>query len=133
MKKRFGVSLPVELAEDLDRLAEELDSDRSSIIAEALRTYIHDHLYYIHRHKCLGILVSIRNKDSRLKPSINYIEKYSDIIKNYNHIHIDNLCIEILIVHGGSDRIARLHSILKKYTPCVRYIPLASLREEGRG
>lgn len=127
-KRRFGVSIPVDLAEDLDRLANMIGGDRSSIVAEALKTYIHDHLYCVHRHKCLGIIIAVTplNKSPREKL---WIDEFKDIIKSYNHQHIENNCIEIFIVEGDSERISKLHSKLRRQTPYVRYIPLASRLE----
>ncbi len=124
-KRRFGVSIPEELAEELDRLAEITGSDRSSIIAEALKQYIHDHLHYLERHKCLGLLISIKTRDKMREGRL--IDEFEDIIKNYIHQHIGRLCIEIFLVSGDSEKITKLHSRLRRTTPCVRYLPLGTI------
>lgn len=128
-KKRFGVSLPTDLAEDLDNIATFLNTDRSSIVAEALRTFIHDHLYALHEHKCLGLLIAVRR--GVVKRMDYAFENFREVVKNYLHLHTGNICIEIYIVSGSSSKIRDLQSSLKKQASIVRYIPLATvLREE---
>lgn len=126
-KRRFGVSLPVDIANDLDELARLMKSDRSSIVAEALRQYIHDYLHYFNTHTCMGILIAVKLKEAG-KPSI-VIDEFGEIIKNYTHYHFNHLCIEIFLVMGNSRKIVELHARLRKITPHVRYIPLITLVE----
>jgi CopG family nickel-responsive transcriptional regulator len=124
-KRRFGVSIPSDIADALDKLAEAVNTDRSSLVAEALRTYIHDHLHYLVPHKCLGILIVI-DRRGRLSSTGRVIEKYKDIIKNYTHNHVDNHCVEIFIVNGSSSRIRDLDRELRSIGCSVRYIPLST-------
>jgi CopG family nickel-responsive transcriptional regulator len=124
LKKRFGVSIPVEVAEDLDKLAGKLGTDRSSLVVEALKTFLHDNLYILKEHVCTGILVS-SNVGGEVIPG-EIIEKYRGIIKAYNHYHVGNLCIVTIIVSGPSEKILGLASELSSRGCRVRYIPLTS-------
>ncbi len=124
-KRRFGVSIPADIADDLDELARLTGSDRSSLVAEALRQFIHDHLHYMVKHKCMGVLISVKTRTVHGKGSL--IDEFEDIVKNYIHHHMGNLCIEIFFVMGDSEKIVKLHNRLRKITPHVRYIPLTTL------
>ncbi len=124
-KRRFGVSIPADIADDLDELARLTGSDRSSLVAEALRQFIHDHLHYMVKHKCMGVLISVKTRTVHSKGSL--IDEFEDIVKNYIHHHMGNLCIEIFFVMGDSEKIVELHNRLRKITPHVRYIPLTTL------
>ncbi len=122
-KKRFGVSVSEEVARDLDVLADKLSVDRSSIVEEALREYIHDHLYYLKPHRCQGVMVILgRVPHEKL---LNIIEENRDIIHAYSHLHVSGQCIEFMVVSGPSDKIALLHKVLAEETGCtVRYMPV---------
>jgi len=122
-KRRFGVSLPTEMADCLDQLASKLGVDRSSLIEDALKEYIHDHLHYLRPHKCMGVMIIIAH---RMHQGIHGIlERYKDIVSQYNHLHIGEKCIETMIIFGDSDKIAKLHEELGEAGCRIRYIPLA--------
>lgn len=129
-KRRFGISIPEELARDLDRLALTTGVDRSSLVVGALKEYIHDHLHYLEPHYCMGIMIiSGRIEHNRL---FKIIEKYHDIIHSYSHSHLGNTCLETIIVAGPSGNIAQMHKELAGNNCHVRYIPLKySIRREN--
>ncbi|MET1160570.1 MAG: CopG family transcriptional regulator [Thermoprotei archaeon] len=121
-KKRFGVSIPIELAEELDKLANILACDRSRLVTHALRSIISEYKHYGKPHHCLGVIIC--TKPIGKTKSMEFVEEFRDIIKSYNHIHVRDLCIELYIVEGDSRRISRLHSKLDKSSNFVKYIPL---------
>jgi len=121
-KKRFGVSLPSELAYKLDEIANLIGSDRSSIVAEALNQYIHEHEHYMSEHECAGAIISVSPQDAHSE--IIAIDEFRDIVKHYAHYHVENMCIELFIVVGSSERILQLHNRVRKISPYVRFIPL---------
>ena len=137
-KKRFGVSIASSIAEKLDRLAAMLNTDRSKLVEEALREYLHDQIYLLESHECTGLLIVLkRGKDASIAEAI---EEYRDIISAYNHIHVADKCIETIIVSGNSARILSLKRRLMDIGCMVRYIPISfraygrpSNREEGKG
>jgi CopG family nickel-responsive transcriptional regulator len=120
MKKRFGVSIPKELAERVDDLAEKLDVSRSEVIQEALKAYIRDHIHYLIRHECCGIITLVSENLEHLK----VVEDFRDIIAEFTHIHVEGICVNSFIVSGDSLRIAELHNRLLKVCKEVRFIPL---------
>ena len=121
-RRRFGVSIPEELAANLDALASKLGRDRSSIVAEALRTFIHDHIHLLRPHRCAGVIIVWSRSGDGLRIGL---EDYMDIVKGHMHTHIAGYCVHILAVEGDSERIASLTRILSSRPGCVaRYIPL---------
>ena len=124
-KRRFGISIPEEVANDLDFLAERLNVDRSRIVCEAIRTYIRDHAHYLSPHECYGVITLISNDNVQL---LRVIEEFKDIIKEFTHIHIDEKCINALVVSGCSTKIAELHRRLMSSFCNVRFIPLRECR-----
>ncbi|OYT47223.1 MAG: CopG family transcriptional regulator [Desulfurococcales archaeon ex4484_42] len=123
-KRRFGVSIPYVLANTLDELASKLGMNRSSLIEKALRDFLQDHIHYLTPHQCQGIMILMgKYERSALLP---IIEKYRDIIHSYIHTHLNNMCIEIIMVSGNSTKISSLHSMLERSLKgCrIKYIPI---------
>lgn len=124
-KRRFGISIPEEIAKDLDELASKLETDRSSIVSEAIRTYVHDHLHYLTPHKCMGLLIIFSQKGEKsYRKFFKIIEKYRDVIASYTHLHIDEKCIEVLVLSGSSGKIRDLHREFTVIGCKARYLPL---------
>ncbi len=120
-KRRFGVSIPEDVASDLDSLAERLSVDRSKIVCEAIRSYVRDHIHYIHPHECYGVITLVSDDNVKL---LKVVEEFKDIIMEFTHIHIDEKCVNSLIVSGSSLKIAELHKKLLEVFYNVRFIPL---------
>ncbi len=125
-RRRFGISIPESIARDLDELASKLKTDRSSLVCEAIRTYIHDHLHYLIPHRCVGLLIIFSGVGGdRYRGFFKVIEKYRDIIISYTHIHADNRCVDILVLSGSSERIRSLHREFIVIGCKARYMPLS--------
>lgn len=123
MRRRFGISIPAKLADELDELSRIMSVDRSKIIADALRDYVHENLYALRPHKCMGILVVVHEGNSDV-PTL--LEAYKDIVRHTVHTHIATTCVDTLLVDGSSDRVVELKGKLMS-CPCVRqvrYLPL---------
>lgn len=116
--KRFGVSIPESLAEDLDRLSKILGVSRSEVVREALKIYLREYSHYMKRHECCGIIVTVSSG------VLSVVEDYRDIINNYTHVHLEDKCVDSFLVAGDSERIAEFHSKLLNICDHVRYIPL---------
>jgi CopG family nickel-responsive transcriptional regulator len=128
-KKRFGVSLPENLADDLDQLGRTLSIDRSKLVEEAVRMFIRDHRHHIHPHYCKGVLIIQSRTDSCLAVEVKKIlEEFRGIIRFSIHFHVDNDCLDMIITSGSSQDISKLHMKLRKLRELsIRYIPLARL------
>ncbi|RLG88047.1 MAG: CopG family transcriptional regulator [Thermoprotei archaeon] len=123
-KKRFGISISTKIADELSELAKRLGVNRSSLIEEALKEFLHDHIHYLTPHMCKGIMVLTGKYEKEALMPI--IEDFKDIIHSYMHMHVDEVCIEIILVSGHSSKIATLHSTLERSLKgCkVRYLPI---------
>ncbi len=123
-KRRFGVSVPADLAGDLDRLAEMLGVDRSRLVEQALRSHVHDYLYLLVPHSCMGILVVTRTPGASMEEFFRVVAEYRDVIRIYSHLHVEEACVETMIVSGSSERIRGLYRRLEEVGYHARYIPL---------
>ncbi len=125
-KKRFGVSIPENIAVRLDTVAKALGVDRSYIVAQALEAYLNDYEHYLEEHRCLGLILVVTEGRRRINVA-SIVERYRDVVCSYSHVHTDGRCIELLLVSGSSSRIASLYRELMDIDGVVRYIPLHSL------
>jgi len=122
-KRRFGVSVPEDLAGALDRLAEALSADRSRLVSEALRAFVEDHEHHLAPHECTGLLIVVAASGRSKVPSL--LEEFRDVIQGYNHFHTRGLCVEVIFVSGPSARVSALHGAVLKEPGCsVRYVPV---------
>ncbi|HIC98320.1 MAG TPA: CopG family ribbon-helix-helix protein [Pyrodictiaceae archaeon] len=122
-KRRFGISIPQNLAEALDKLASRLGVSRSELVTLALREFLHDHSHYLYEHECIGVIILV-GLEKQQKSVENLLESYRDIIRAYLHAHADGECIEVIIVKGYSMRILTLHRKLAEIGCKPRFIPL---------
>lgn len=131
-KVRFGISVPESLARRLNSLAKAMGADRSKVVNDALREYIHDHIHYLVPHECKGVMVFIGRADRANILSV--LDDFNDIVKCYSRINSEGVCIDTIIVSGNSKRIVELHRTLGETFKCsIRYVPVAyDIEEEGK-
>jgi CopG family nickel-responsive transcriptional regulator len=118
--RRFGVSIPEDLAKALDDLAEKLGVSRSEIVREALRLYLAEHAHYTVKHRCCGMITVV----TKGVKDLSAVEEFKDVVSTFSHIHVEDYCINSLVVYGDSDKIAELHRALLRVSENVRFIPL---------
>lgn len=126
MKKRFGVSLDSWLAEQLDSVAEHLSLTRSELVERAVEEFLNDHQHYLADHECTGVLLLEGKGPSNGVESL--LEDYRDIVVQYTHMHLEDVCLRVIVVRGSSTRIAELHKRLEALGCRTRYIPLPGHR-----
>ncbi|MGB9827227.1 MAG: CopG family ribbon-helix-helix protein [Thermosphaera sp.] len=63
-KRRFGVSIPVKIADLVDDLARLNSCERSRVIEYALNEYLHENLHVEveEKHSCISIIVAVSSK-----------------------------------------------------------------------
>lgn len=120
-RRRFGVSLPAELAEKLDRLAELLGSTRSMLVEKAVEALVSEHLHYLEPHRCTGLLVLRGPRDAGLS---GVVERFRDVVVGSLHYHLGGGCVELLLVEGPSERVVELQRELVGLGCGARFIPL---------
>lgn len=124
-RRRFGVSVPEELAERLDMLSKIMGVDRSRLVSRAIEGFIEEYEHYMRDHICQGVMVVVQH-DTSLRPKVSRVlEDYGDIVLLSLHYHVEGYCVEIVVVQGQSRRIAEMHSALERMGCKVKYIPLA--------
>lgn len=126
-KKRFGISIPKNLYDELNKLSQELETNRSDLVEQAVKTFINDYKHYLTPHNCVGVMIVSCQDETEAK---DIMDKFQDIAKTYIHTHENNICIELLFVSGPSEKIALLQKSLEKNAKChPRYIPILSFDE----
>ena len=125
-KRRFGVSLPRRIADEVDELARILGVSRSALIAEALATYLDMKRHLITPHECRGVMVLVRDGEGWEEPYMDIVHEFNDIVMGHLHVHLEKACVNVLIVKGSSKRIAMLEAKLRERLKGCRvyYVPL---------
>ncbi|MEB3861053.1 MAG: CopG family ribbon-helix-helix protein [Desulfurococcales archaeon] len=122
-RRRFGVSLPEDLASKLDSLSERLGLDRSRLVEQAVRAFLDDYSHLLVPHRCSGVMIlSCRSGSEEALARV--MEEYRDIVSTRFHSHTGDRCVEAVVVEGDTSRITRLHQDLEKAGCRARYIPL---------
>jgi CopG family nickel-responsive transcriptional regulator len=119
-KKRFGVSIDAELAEEINNLSQVLRVDRSKVIEEAVRSFLEDHRHLILPHECSGAIAALCNDLSQVS---EIVKAYRSVIVSHFHMHIKDRCIDLIVVNGNSHTIGELYGELKNIGCRVRYLP----------
>ncbi|WP_448577639.1 CopG family ribbon-helix-helix protein [Thermosphaera sp.] len=124
-KRRFGISIPVKMADLIDDLARLNSCERSRIVEHALNEYLHENLHVEveEKHSCISIIVAVSSKPI---PSA-IIGKYIDIVKASMYYKTGGSHVNILIIEGSSDMISNLRKELGRTIGNVRLIPLESM------
>ncbi|MCS7108117.1 MAG: ribbon-helix-helix domain-containing protein [Sulfolobales archaeon] len=122
-KRRFGVALSSELANELDNIVRNFSVDRSKVVEHAVKGFLTEFIHYRRPHKCTGVLI-LFSREHDAATTTNLIDEYKDIVLAYTHQHVGTHCVEVLIVNGDSEVISDLHKKALNYSCRCRYIPL---------
>jgi len=112
-KAKFGVSVEKKVADELSALAQALGTDRSSLVNEALREFLHDRVHVLRPHRCEGVMIVIYEKHAagRVAP---LLEEHRGLIKSRMHVHDEaGRCVETLYLRGESEEIVELERRLR--------------------
>lgn len=121
-KRRFGVAVSSEIAEEIDAIAKSMNVDRSKIVEEALTDFIEGYKHRVEDHRCCGVLIARVSKCGLVERTL---ETYRDVIVSYIHSHIDGHCICTVLVLGSWQRIKNLQREMLLSGSKARYIPIA--------
>ncbi|MFN3805189.1 MAG: CopG family ribbon-helix-helix protein [Pyrobaculum sp.] len=119
--KRFGVSLPREVAEAIDKISQELGVTRSEVVAEAIQEYLQartDHSGST--HQCMGVVLALTNSSVDLGDVLHDRE----VVLTYTHIHVTYQCLTVAVVQGTGDKIAKFMLEISRKAQVARYVPL---------
>jgi len=120
--KRFGVSLPKEVAEEVEKMSQDMGVTRSEIVAVALQEYLEARRGHADAaHECLGVVLAVSDSFSDIG---EIIEDNKGHIVAYTHLHVDGKCLTIAVVRGSGSEIERLSLAMSRKAQLTRYVPL---------
>ena len=120
--KRFGVSLPREVADEVDKVSEELGVTRSELVANALQQYLESRRNHSEPfHQCLGVLLAL--SDATLEVG-DMVEENKSSILAYTHMHVNGKCLTILVVKGSGAEVEKLTLKLSQKAHMAKHVPL---------
>ena len=101
---RFSISLPLELARQLDRMARERGYDnRSLAVADMIRAQLVEHRQKLGNHEIAGTITLVYDHHKpHLQKTLTAIQHdHHEVIVATLHIHLDHdHCLEVLAVRG---------------------------------
>ncbi len=114
---RYSFTLPRILIDEIEKLGQSLNMNRSQIVREALSNWIQENTKKV---ETTGFGVGIssymyNHHDSRVVSDImNVQHDYDDIISSTTHIHLDhNNCFEMAILKGDIETLKKLNNSLR--------------------
>ena len=113
---RFGIYLPGELAEELEKIMRERGiRNRSRIVQEAIRMFVNEHKWRKHGRVCGVIGVVYNHEVSGVDEKLTDIQhEFLDTIVSTLHVHLDReKCLLAIVVRGESDRVKKLIGLLE--------------------
>jgi CopG family nickel-responsive transcriptional regulator len=109
---RFSISLPNELAKQLERMSQEKGyHNRSLAIADMVRAHLVEHRAQLGTHEIAGTITLVYDHHKRnLQALLTGIQHdHGDLIVATLHVHLGHhACMEVLAVRGRADAIKRL-------------------------
>lgn len=108
---RFSVSLPVDVARDLDAMAQEKGySNRSLAIADMVRASLVEHQGAAGGQIAGTITLLYDHHKPRLSAQLTDLQHdHTDIIVSTLHVHLDhNNCLEVIVVRGDGESVRAL-------------------------
>lgn len=112
MTKRFGVSIPDELLDKLDKLAKKKGySNRSEVLRDLVRDRFVDEEWTAPAGEVVGTVTLVYNHHSHeLSDKLTDLQHshYKNIVST-THIHLDeHNCLEVLVVRGKSRKVREI-------------------------
>jgi len=110
------ISLPKKVVDKLDKYKEMFGfMSRSEVIRDALKNYFsQEEIKYAEEALAVILLLSTREEKHVGEKILDILHKNKDIIINFNHMHVDNYCVEQVTCRGGIDRITYLIRSIRK-------------------
>lgn len=104
----ISVSLSGDELERFDRLVDHLGYDsRSSAVRDALYQFVSDHRMAFEGHLDL-VLTLVYDADRGLEEVDDVVHDHAELIRTSTHHHLDERCVDVLVVHGGGEAVHEL-------------------------
>jgi CopG family transcriptional regulator, nickel-responsive regulator len=109
---RFSVSVPKELAKQLDRMAREKGYDnRSLAVADMIRAHLVEHRQNLGDQEIAGTITLVYDHHKQhVQAALTDIQHdHHEVIVSTLHVHLDHHnCLEVLVVRGKAGLIKRI-------------------------
>jgi len=109
---RFSVSVPKELAKQLDRMAREKGYDnRSLAVADMVRAHLVEHRQNVGDQEIAGTITLVYDHHTQhVQATLTDIQHdHHEVIVSTLHVHLDHdNCLEVLVVRGKAGVIKRI-------------------------
>jgi CopG family nickel-responsive transcriptional regulator len=113
---RFSISLPAELAGQLDRMTREKGYDnRSLAVADMIRAQLVEHRQRLDREEIAGTITLVYDHHKpHVQETLTDIQHdHHDLIVATLHVHLDHdNCMEVLAVRGRASAVKRIADAL---------------------
>lgn len=110
-KTKFGVYVPPELVQELEKLMSVLGIDnRSKLLQEALRLFIIENRWNMAKEVVGSINVLYNHEIGDSDKELTEIQhRFLDVIVSTMHVHLDKeRCLLIIAIRGSSERVKEL-------------------------
>ena len=109
---RFSVSVPTELAKQLDRMAREKGYDnRSLAVADMIRAHLVEHRQNLGDQEIAGTITLVYDHHKQhVQATLTDIQHdHHEVIISTLHVHLDHHnCLEVLVVRGQAGTIKKI-------------------------
>lgn len=109
---RFSVSLPLQLARQLDQMAREKGyTNRSLAVADMIRAQLVEHRQRLGDQEIAGTITLVYDHHKpHLQATLTDLQHdHHEVIISTLHVHLDHdNCLEVLVVRGQAGRIKRI-------------------------
>ena len=109
---RFSVSVPKELAKQLDRMAREKGYDnRSLAVADMIRAHLVEHRQNLGDQEIAGTITLVYDHHKQhVQATLTDIQHdHHEVIISTLHVHLDHHnCLEVLVVRGQAGTIKKI-------------------------
>jgi len=131
-KKKFGVYIPSDLAQELDTVMKSLGiENRSKLLQEALRLFIVENKWSIAKGVVGSVTILYNHEVGGVDEALTDVQHaFIDVIASTMHVHLDReRCMLVIAVRGSSERVkellGKLHSI--RGVMLIRHVLVESL------
>lgn len=109
---RFSISLPAELARQLDQMTQEKSyTNRSQAVADMIRSQLVEHRQKSGDEEIAGTITLVYDHHKQhVQATLTDIQHdHHEVIISTLHVHLDHdNCLEVLVVRGRADLIRRI-------------------------
>ena len=111
----ISISVPDKLLERVDATIKEMGfASRSEITRQALRFFLIEETKLIENDEAISATITIIYKGEGKRDQIfNIQHQYSNVISTFLHTHVEQYCLEVIVVKGPTKIVKKLVDALR--------------------